>query len=329
MAPDSHLIARLDALRGDDASLTNGFSNHLPMALAALHALGASVDRLDAFAAAYRSQLRPLPPSQTPHDFPAQWARFQAMLSAEHRDAVLRRELPVLFEGLATAAFHGLIRLAYGVRFESISETAAGLALLAAHRRETPRPSAPGSIGAAEGLRCLAQGPALEGVSFERPLIMGRLIEVMARPAFLGAVPSLRIEKGADRAWHSLAVTAGRLYRATGDFTALHLITSLHALQVLWPWIEDREAVLQRYWFAFCAAYVAIGRPWPMALQPLPDPLPRWPALRSAATASSDDHVIKLVDSCHVMAHSFDPDTSELPVLLQACAAQIVDADTH
>ncbi|QSI77314.1 questin oxidase family protein [Niveibacterium microcysteis] len=327
--PNDALLLRLNALRGDDPSLTNGNSNHLPMVLAALHALGAAPARLDAYAEAQRGLIRPLAVQTPAGGFAASWADFEAQIAADGRDAVLRRELPHLLEGLVTAAFHGLIRLAYGVRFGVDVETAAGLAVLSAFRRETPLPTAAGSTGAAEGLRSLSQGTALANVVFERPMIMGRLAEVLAHPAFLAAVPPLRIEKGAARAWHSLAVTAARLYRATGDFTALHLVTGLHALRVLWPWMAAPEPVLQRYWLAFCAAYVAIGRPWPMSLRPLPDPLPPWAALRAAAIASSDDHVIKLVDSCDALARDFDPDTSELPGLLHACAAQVVTADTH
>jgi len=326
--PNDVLLARLNALRGDDSSLSNGNSNHLPMALAALHALGAPPPRLDAFAELARPLIRPLPAPADGRDFASQWVRFEAALADEGRDAVLRRALPALLEGLVTAAFHGLIRLAYGVRFGADSETAAGLALLTAFRREVPLPQGVGDTGAAEGLRALSQSAELAGVAFERPMIMGRLVEVMGHPVFLAAVPPLRMEKGADRAWHSLAVTAARLYRATADFTALHLITSLHALRVLWPWIEQPQPVLQRYWLAFCAAYVAIGRPWPMSLLPVADPLPPWPALRAAAIASRDDHVIKLVDSCDALAHDFDADTSELPALLHACAALVVQRDT-
>lgn len=323
--PNDVLLLRLNALRDDDPSYSNGNSNHLPMVLAALHALGAEPSRLDVFAETQRSLIRALGSG----DFASRWADFEAQIATDGCDAVLRRELPRLLAGVVTAAFHGLIRLAYGVRFGADTEVAAGLAVLSVFRREVPLPSGAGSTGAAEGLRSLSQGTALATAKFERPMIMGRLLEVLAHPAFLAAVPPLRIEKGADRAWHSLAVTAARLYRATGDFTALHLITSLHALRVLWPWIDAPEEVLQRYWLSFCAAYVAIGRPWPMAFRPLTGPLPTWEALRAAAIGSNDDHVIKLVDSCDALAQAFDADTSELPALLQACAAQVLQADTR
>lgn len=325
--PNDPLLPRLIALRGDDSSLRNGNSNHLPMVLGALHALGAGPARLDAFAAACRASIRPLPAPADGGDFASQWAGFEAQLAADGRDAVLRQVLPTLLEGLLTAAFHGVIRLAYGLRAGSDSETAAGLALLVAYRRESPLPSGMVSTGAAEGLRSLSQDAALDGVVFGRPMIMGRLVEVIAHPAFLAAVPTLCIEKGADRAWHALALAAARLYRATADFTVLHLITSLHALRVIWPWIADPERVLQRYWTAFCAVYVAIGRPWPMHFLPLPDPLPSWATMRQAAIGSTDDHVIKLVDSCDALAQGLDPDTAELPALLHACAAQVLGAD--
>lgn len=331
-APIMSLAERLNALRGDDTSLRNGFTNHLPMSLAALSALGADAATLDRFTAHYRVQVRPLTAAPAVPQAAAldqglgyaEWfAFFEAQLALHGREQVLAAWLPALLEGIATAAFHGLIRLAYGLRFDCAAEVAGGLAMLAAFRAVTPLPSGPGSSGAAEGLRALAQHTGLAERRFEQPMIMRRLIEVMRDPVFTAAVAPVRIEKGVDRAWSSLLLAAARLYRATADFSALHLITALHALQVLWPFIADRAACLQRFWFAFCAVYVAIGRPWPMAYLDENPPLD-WPALVQAAVSSTDEHVIKLVESCHAMAATQDEAESDLPLQLRRCASLIV-----
>ncbi|MCX9155766.1 questin oxidase family protein [Niveibacterium sp. 24ML] len=331
-APALPLVERLTALRSDDTSLTNGFTNHLPMTLAALSALGADAMVLDRFTAHYRGQVRPLPPAPAAvaspslgdgTGYPAWLDFFTGQIALQGPEQVLADWLPALLEGISTAAFHGLIRLAYGVRFACATEMAGGLAMLAAYRTLTPLPTGVGSTGAAEGLRALAQGTALAEVRFEQPMIMRRLVEVMRHPAFAAAVSPLRIEKGADRAWSSLALAATRLYRATADFSALHLITALHALQVLWPFMRDHAACLQRFWFAFCAVYVAIGRPWPMAYADDGPPLD-WPTLTQVALNSTDEHVIKLVESCHAMAATLDEAESDLPLQLRRCASLLV-----
>ena len=129
----------------------------------------------------------------------------------------------------------------------------------------------------------------------------------------------LRIEKGPERAWFSLLTAAARLHRASGDFAALHLVTGVHALRILWPWLGVREDVLQRFWFAFCAVFVAIGRPWPLDWLDVGPPLP-WEELRERACASDDDHLAKLVFSCEDLAAGM-PDDPVLAGTLQACAS--------
>ena len=47
-----------------DAEYAGSLSNHRPMALIALHRLGASDERLATFDARYRKRLQPMPPTE-------------------------------------------------------------------------------------------------------------------------------------------------------------------------------------------------------------------------------------------------------------------------
>ena len=100
----------------------------------------------------------------------------------------------------------------------------------------------------------------------------------------------LRVDEGTLQ---RLATLAANLYARSGNFTALHLVTSAHALRVLLPFIEEPVPALRAYWRAF-AAGVAGSNAEPDELPPLHD----WGRIVEFALASSDDHVIKLVDAC-------------------------------
>ncbi|WP_022980887.1 questin oxidase family protein, partial [Ideonella sp. B508-1] len=95
--------------------------------------------------------------------------------------------------------------------------------------------------------------------------------------------------------WVPLALQG---YALSGDFTVLHLVTGLRAVRVLLPWLPPQTdaSVL---WRVAVAGWLAapLHRAVPRAL-PAPDTLPDWPALRAAACAQDDDHVIKLVQAC-------------------------------
>lgn len=122
-----------------------GLSNHLPMALHALHVLGAGDAGLERFAAAYveRKQLAAvatgdgLRPAAGPRlgdfaSFPAWHAHFSARIAATGPRAALVESLPTLWPGVAAAAFHGAIRTAHAWELGHPGELAAALAYWAA-----------------------------------------------------------------------------------------------------------------------------------------------------------------------------------------------------
>jgi hypothetical protein len=58
-----------------------------------------------------------------------------------------------------------------------------------------------------------------------------------------------------------LARGGATLYGATGDFTALHMVTGAQAVAVLLPYVESPRVLLPWLWQAAAAAYILIGRP--------------------------------------------------------------------
>jgi hypothetical protein len=290
-----------DAARWDP-EYGGGLSSHLPMALIALHRLGADDRRLREFAARSVRRLVPAPPhapwpAGDPWQgrfgergaWPAYRSLFREWIAHEGAAAMLEQVLPALMPGCGAAAFHGMIRTAYAVQAGHLAELADGLAYwscrflpLGAIDDDTPAAS-----GSPEPLRLLQRLHA--GTSRKR-LIFERMHDAALDPSFRAVVASLEV---GDETPARLAHLAALAYADSGDFTALHLVTSCHAMRVLSRFVDDGATAWRWYWQAFVAGVVAAG----LRHAP-PCPLLPWQQIVETAQRSDDDHVIKLVDSC-------------------------------
>ena len=119
------LLARA---RNTHPSYRGGLCNHLPMALIALERMGATPARLESFAADYLKAMEPAPEPGEAIDAGNWLARlgeetayadylgfFRREVERLNARAALRAYLPELASGLAAAAFHPMIRTAFGV----------------------------------------------------------------------------------------------------------------------------------------------------------------------------------------------------------------------
>jgi hypothetical protein len=187
---------------------------------------------------------------------------------------------------LASEAFHGAIRSAYAVDSGDDIDVAPALASWVTGFRASG-----GAVGevrfdtAADAFAAIAADDRL-AITIEGGSIDARLAKVNALPAFAG------YRSATDhRALSDLAMIAARIFIATGDFVALHLVTACHAVRVLQPFLP--LSALDVLTNAMLAAYVAIGRP-PLATEIIDDRA----GLASRAVASNDDHDLKLVYCC-------------------------------
>ncbi len=326
MQASDTLIALLDDSLTRAPEYGPALSSHLPMALVALARLGAGDDRLRAFAATYGARLGPAPAHE---DWPLgdAWAGrlgdetafaayrdlFTQWLLNEGAGDTLAQVLPQLMPGCAGAAFHGLIRAAYAVQVGHRAELASALAYWASRWQSLPAlPDAPRDTDDPE--RLLRTLPA---VVVEAPLIATRTAQAAEHPAVLWATARLRCSAATLA---PLARLGAYAYAESGNFTALHLATSAHALRVLLPHLDDdaaRDRAVGHYWQAF-AATVASAR---LALAEPLAPLP-WAQIARRALASDDDHVIKLVDSMREQAAALGSTAGPAP--WQAAATRAV-----
>lgn len=336
--PATPLPALLSAQTWLPPEYAHSLSNHLPMALHALQALGARPERLQQFFGQYAMQhfqaaaaTPPAPEHSGPwtdglgniQAFEALRRQFLHSLNTEGREALLQATLPVLWPGLAAAAFHGPIRVGHALQAGHGPELAAALAYWAARWQPLPAvaalpvsagalssepaaaaPTQPAAAAAPAGLSLADWAAQLQAARPEPAsrarTISRRMAEVSASPAYQALAGALAPAASLRERVQQLASLALPAYAASGDFTLLHAVTGLRAVQVMLPWLEAEGAhidvsVLDR---ALVAAWLST-RP---RRQPAMDRLLDWPEVMALAVASPDEHVIKLVHACHEQA---------------------------
>ena len=278
---------------------SNGLSSHLPMALHALHSLGAGPDRLRAFYDSYitRFQGRRTTAVTPPADwlnlrgqiesFATLQAYFLDAIARLGRDLTLRFAVPALMPGVAAAAFHGVIRTAHAVDAGHDGELASALAYWAARWSALPPVNA--AIGD-ESMHNWTEKLQQAGDKWQpgNGLISAEMQLATNSKAWQALVASPALS---SKPLEALARYAAKRYAETRNFTVLHLVTGCRALEVLTPW-SDSEMPSHAL-RAYVAAYLASGA-GSLSTQSQHEGLD-WQTLHTRAIACDDDHIIKLV----------------------------------
>jgi hypothetical protein len=285
------------------ASYGGGNANHLAMALVALDRLGASDERLREFVSVYERQLRLKPAAEPPlpnddwneamgkRELETTLAKkFASGLAAKGREALLREVVPRLTPGIASEAFHGLIRTAYAVDSGDDADIPNALTSWVIGYGELGQLDEPRFDSARDAFAAMN---ADERFPKELPgrSITGRIARIVAIPAFDEYCASIKALELGD-----LARIAVLLFLGTGDFTVLHLVTACHATRVLKPYL-GADAV-DHLAIAMLAAYASIGRPDFDADRQAEPNVSDWKTLVARAIPSNDEHDLKLVYSC-------------------------------
>jgi hypothetical protein len=305
------------------AEFGGGMSNHLPMALHALEALGAGDDRLQAFADRYLRHFDEAERAALSRPFRApadaedsgDWsadigrpeaqdrlrARFASALAREGRDPVLHRVLPHLLPGVAAHAFHGPIRVAHAVESGHEGELALALAYWAARATQLPEPDPVPEAARFDDIE--AWLAALDDAwrrddappAQRLPFIQARVVQATGTRAYRALAGALRTDaRGAPARLQALALAAARRYAPTRSLTMLHVVTTTRALIVLSRWLplDERDALAPVLHAVAAASLAATAQGLAVRAPVTPR---RWVDLLARARASDDDHVVKLV----------------------------------
>ncbi|MBF4798024.1 questin oxidase family protein [Aeromonas hydrophila] len=293
-----HLHHLLDANRAF-ALNGRGTTNHCPMALHALHEMGANPRQLQQFFAHWQANhALPGGEQQQGDEEELQFVRLRQQLATRLADeGWLPAFGDLLEQGLSPAggAFHPLIRFACALENGHQGEQAAALAawqcspLLVPAGQRAPVQDIDGLLSA------LAQ--QWEGARWQGEWITERLRQVTDAPTWAGELPS---GVSSSDLLVQLADAALALYWQTGNFTVLHMVTGSRAAAIVAshlpaPWQARWQTLM---WQAVAAAYVTVGAP-SLQTQAWPDTGKlSWQNVLARAVVSLDDHVIKLVHCC-------------------------------
>lgn len=279
------LAKQLRAHRDQHGPHYQGFlSDHLPMAMLAMYALGAERAQLEAYADDYIGRLDP--PVRHTDELPATFAEaigdlsaygplvayFDREIAARGVRTTLVTYFPVLVSGWVRYAFHPIIRLAYGIHFGVESEIAAGLAYLTC-------------AGPDDDLQALAEkAPHRNELEIPQPVsTIDAPFEQRYNATVASGAPAAYVAVVPDNQ-RALAEFGLALFNDTHDFFALHVATGTHALGVCADTIgTDVDGLLGA---GVLAAYLTIGAP-SFDLQAPPTP-----------THIDDEHDAKIAFSC-------------------------------
>jgi hypothetical protein len=300
-------------------SYRGGLSNHCPMTLIALERLGATPKRVESYAQGYLKQMEPAPlvgdaidagnwrlrlgDASAYGDYVGFFRREVSRLNAR---AALRAYIPELAPGLGAAAFHPIIRTAFGVIAEDQDEIVVGLAYWASRYLRLPEredaaadtPFTPVE-DPAQILRATRAHPELAFGHDHDGLIDREMAKAAEHPLYPAIAAALQID---DLTLDRLRHTAALLFLGADDFNSLHAVTGLHAARVLSDFAIDRRAFAREVWRALLALYLSLDRPElptaAAAAELTAQDLPDWNAILPVAVEIDDEHAIKLVYSC-------------------------------
>jgi Questin oxidase-like len=290
-------------------------ANHLPMVLVALHRMGASDERLEAYCDIYQKQngLVRIPDSigaiardnwreflgqrERESDYRAFFTFEVARLGATPAALLY---LPQLMPGIAASATHAFMRMAYATMTESDEETGVALAYWAATYLSlgASRGAEPSTNDPAQVLTFMSALEAFRHVEPERDLLWHFMRAVAQKSEFAPVVDMLAIR---PETHDQIARCSLALYAATLDFCALHAVTGTHWLRLMRPRTPDAATPMRYFWQAIASLVPKIGFPglpgadeleaWRRAR------LPDWPEIYREAVARDDEHDLSLTFS--------------------------------
>lgn len=289
-----------------------GLTFHLPMEIVALRDAGASDATIE-----QRKQERLLDAQADGLTDPPlyRWAvrRYtgtaQRLLSGDGPETV--RDIEPLAEGLAGAAFHGLIRLGYGAWQRDESEIARGLAYLRTRRQVLASPSSARDLAqhASEDFDADLPGPhERDGVT------VFDLLNLAAGTGFCGAPDPHHADTPRALALAAMAL----VHRNPSSFVAVHAATGFHALcevELLLSGVaaaphQPPTKTTSAWWNAYAIALRACTL---LVESGAPDALPGYDGgygavtnsetLVAASIRSADTHDVKLAVALRRLVH--------------------------
>jgi hypothetical protein len=330
--------------------LRNGNTNHAPMAIEALCALGRP-DAALPWLEHYRPELLPMPARRERiaaadwqaalgrTERAADWSElFREELANASWRAVVDRWVGRLAPALCASAAHGVIRVGHAVRAlahgetpERIRELADAFGSWAFAYQVLPTATAPG-VRALPARQAIVRVPI---VPPERRRFSGTIVSALegldAFPEFAPAIELLELGPDPAAQLADLTELFARVYLANAHdlltcIVFVHGVTGVTALGHLLPHLSPahQRAGMRFAWQTGAALYAAFGRALPADAVDPPKSSPE--ELVERAVAHGDEHAIKLAEAC-VARNAIRPHPAYLAAI--ESALQLLPAARH
>jgi hypothetical protein len=315
------LDGALDEIAPCGIELTNGNSNHAPMVVETLCALGYP-EAVTPWLARYRERMLPRPAPARRIDAAAwqdalgrrerftDWALFFAeALQEAPWPAVLELWVDRLAPGFCAAATHGPIRVGHAARALGERDTPArrreladALAGWAATWQQLPTPD--DDAGTLSPRAAIAQVPLVPAERRRGGNIVAGLQALGDFPDFASAAGRLDSSGPPAAVLAEAAEVLARVYLANArdigtTIAFIHAVTSHAALGNLLPYLSEATArrALRQAWQAGCGLYACYGGATAMAEDIAPVDADA-DELADRAVGHGDEHVIKFTEAC-------------------------------
>ena len=263
----------IDRYRIFDVEYYHQFTNHLPMALIALHKMGANEERLERFASFYVKRLKEIQRTDFvinrdnwnnyigAHQYFYNYTQFLTdEFNRLGKKEFLITYLSDLIKGVAAGAFHALIKTAYAIIIDDEKEIIEAVSYFAisylplidieevdcSHREPT------------DILESIREDSYFQEQQYTGNNIFEKMRSVSKDPHFKRKIGRINDEPDGLR---TIARTVLNLFSNSASFTALHTVTATHAFRIVLPYVLDRYKAINYLWIAFCAAYITFGTP--------------------------------------------------------------------
>lgn len=328
----------LESIAAAGPDLRNGLTNHAPMAIEALCAIGRE-DAVMPWLDTYRAGMQPWPSSRQQIDQSnwrealghiervADWREFFANeLKETPWRTVLNRWGARFAPAICASAMHGVLRVGHITRALTVAETPVrlaelgdGLAYWAATYQTLPTDLSPQSVAIrpSEAILQVAIVPP------EQRKFTGTIVSSLERldefSPFAPVIGLADLNGDPSSVLSSLTETFARIFLANArdilsTIVFIHGVTGAVALRSLAPQLQEetvREA-LRYAWQAGCGLYAAFGHR-PTSDHEIEPPRESRETLIDMAVANGDEHAIKFTEAC-LREHVLNP----LPVYFSA-----------
>ncbi|MFW5861753.1 MAG: questin oxidase family protein [Spirochaetota bacterium] len=304
----------IDSYRNYSVEYYKNYTNHLPMAACALQRMGADRNRLMEFCGEYARRLNGRVQSNTEinhenwtdkrgqHRFFDAYIRF---FEAEEKRLGTRTMVETymndLMQGIGSAAFHTLIKLAYGIMMDDSKEIIESMAYYATSYLPLGEIDSnnPEYNNLFSSLQKLQEKTSWQDHKAEGGNIDEKIHRVVTDPDFNRylEIPPVNHESFMK----DIASATRNIFINSFNFTSLHMVTGTHALRIVLPYIREeyQPIAMNQFWKTAAAAYLSIGAP-PVELQKNNTTSSmKWDEIFMRARTSNDAHVIKITFTCY------------------------------